>query len=103
MVTHDLRHFYASAFIAGGARVKQVQLALGHASAVSTLRVYARLGPGEEDRTRPAPVTDDSGRTGCEEERGGRLVGARRKEAERSRRAAQAFLVSQKILSTWAM
>lgn len=52
MVTHDLRHFYASALIAGGASVKQVQLVLGHASAVITLRIYAHLWPGEEDRTR---------------------------------------------------
>ncbi|MFF2063824.1 site-specific integrase [Streptomyces sp. NPDC058200] len=49
VVTHDLRHFYASALIAGGASVKQV---LGHASAVITLRIYAHLWPGEEDRTR---------------------------------------------------
>lgn len=52
MVTHDLRHFFASALIAGGASVKQVQLVLGHASAVITLRIYAHLWPGEEDRTR---------------------------------------------------
>ncbi|GGT32795.1 tyrosine-type recombinase/integrase [Streptomyces purpureus] len=52
IVTHDLRHFYASALIAGGASVKQVQLVLGHASAVMTLRIYAHLWPGEEDRTR---------------------------------------------------
>ncbi|MFK0020852.1 tyrosine-type recombinase/integrase [Streptomyces sp. NPDC090798] len=52
MVTHDLRHFFASALIAGGASVKQVQLVLGHASAVITPRIYAHLWPGEEDRTR---------------------------------------------------
>lgn len=52
--THDLRHFYACALIAGGASVKQVQLVLGHASAVITLRIYAHLWPGEEDRTRAA-------------------------------------------------
>jgi integrase len=52
MVTHDLRHFFASALIAGVASVKQVQLVLGHASAVITLRIYAHLWPGEEDRTR---------------------------------------------------
>jgi len=50
--THDLRHFYASALIAGGASVKQVQTVLGHASAVITLRTYAHLWPGDEDRTR---------------------------------------------------
>lgn len=52
MVTHDLRHFYASALIVGGASVNQVQLVLGHASAVITLRIYAHLWPGKEDRTR---------------------------------------------------
>ncbi len=50
--THDLRHFYASALIAGGASVKQVQTVLGHASAVITLRTYAHMWPGDEDRTR---------------------------------------------------
>lgn len=50
--THDLRHFFASALIAGGASVKQVQAVLGHSSAVVTLRVYAHLWPGDEDRTR---------------------------------------------------
>ena len=47
-----LRHFYASALIAGGASVKQVQTVLGHASAVVTLRTYAHLWPGDDDRTR---------------------------------------------------
>jgi integrase len=49
---HDLRHFYASALIAGGASVKQVQQRLGHASAVITLQTYAHLWPGDDDRTR---------------------------------------------------
>ncbi|MEU6605555.1 tyrosine-type recombinase/integrase [Streptomyces shenzhenensis] len=53
MVTHDLRHFYASALIAGGASVKQVQLVLGHAFAVIMLRIYVRPWPGGE---RPHPV-----------------------------------------------
>ena len=48
---HSLRHFYASALIAGGASVKQVQTVLGHASAVVTLRTYAHLWPGDDDRT----------------------------------------------------
>jgi len=52
LTTHGLRHFYASALIAGGASVKQVQAVLGHASAVITLRTYAHLWPGDEDRTR---------------------------------------------------
>jgi integrase len=50
--THDLRHFYASALIAGGASVVQVQRALGHASATVTLNTYSHLWPGDEDRTR---------------------------------------------------
>jgi integrase len=50
--THDLRHFYASALIAGGASVRQVQAVLGHASAVVTLQTYAHLWPGDDDRTR---------------------------------------------------
>lgn len=52
VTTHDLRHFFASALIAGGASVKQVQTVLGHSSAVITLRVYSHLWPGDEDRTR---------------------------------------------------
>jgi len=49
---HGLRHFYASALIAGGASVKQVQERLGHASAVITLQTYSHLWPGDDDRTR---------------------------------------------------
>lgn len=52
MSTHDLRHFFASALIAGGASVKQVQMILGHASAAVTLGVYAHLWPGDDDRAR---------------------------------------------------
>lgn len=50
--THSLRHFTASALIAGGASVKQVQTVLGHSSAAITLKVYAHLWPGDEDRIR---------------------------------------------------
>jgi integrase len=52
ITAHDLRHFYASALIAGGASVKQVQERLGHATAVITLQTYAHLWPGDDDRTR---------------------------------------------------
>lgn len=52
VTAHGFRHFYASALIAGGATVKQVQTVLGHASAVITLRTYAHLWPGDEDRVR---------------------------------------------------
>lgn len=50
--THDLRHFYASALISGGASVKQVQRMLGHSSAAITLNIYAHLWPGDDDRAR---------------------------------------------------
>ena len=66
MVSHDLRHFCVSALIAGGASVKQVQLVLGHSAAVITLRIYAHLWPGEEDRTRTVMDAVLGGlRTGC--------------------------------------
>jgi integrase len=52
MSAHALRHFFASALIAGGASVKQVQVVLGHQSPVITLRIYAHLWPGDEDRRR---------------------------------------------------
>lgn len=38
---HDLRHTYATAAIANGADVKSVQELLGHASAKTTLDIYA--------------------------------------------------------------
>ena len=52
VTSHSFRHFAASALISGGASVKQTQMFLGHASAVITLRTYAHLFPGDEDRTR---------------------------------------------------
>jgi integrase len=52
VTSHSFRHFAASALISGGASVKQVQTFLGHASATITLRTYAHLFPGDEDRTR---------------------------------------------------
>jgi len=51
---HDLRHYFASGLIAAGCDVVTVQRALGHASAATTLRVYAHLWPSAEDRTRAA-------------------------------------------------
>ncbi len=51
---HDLRHFYASALIAAGESVTTVQAALGHASAVETLDVYAGLWPDREPALRAA-------------------------------------------------
>jgi integrase len=52
LVTHDLRHFTASALIAGGASVKLVQSVLGHSSAVITLQTYSHMWPGDDERTR---------------------------------------------------
>ena len=73
LTSHSFRHFAASALISGGASVKQVQAFLGHASAVITLRTYAHLFPGDEDRTRnvldaalsPLSAVADSVRTGA--------------------------------------
>ncbi|GHJ31326.1 hypothetical protein TPA0910_57590 [Streptomyces hygroscopicus subsp. sporocinereus] len=63
--------------VSGGASVKQVQLVLGHASAVITLRIYAHLWPGEEDRTRAVMDAVLGGlRTGC-----GQLSGTTRESA----------------------
>lgn len=52
LTAHDLRHFHASALIAGGASAKQVQERLGQATAAITLETYAHLWPGDDDRTR---------------------------------------------------
>lgn len=46
---HDLRHTAASLMIASGANVKAVQRQLGHASAATTLDVYAGLFPEDLD------------------------------------------------------
>jgi integrase len=54
---HELRHFYASALIAGGESVKVVQARLGHASAEETLGTYSHLWPDSEDRSRQ--IVDD--------------------------------------------
>jgi integrase len=51
---HDLRHAFASMLIAAGCSVKAVQNALGHASASTTLDLYAHIWPGDEDRIRQA-------------------------------------------------
>lgn len=66
LATHDLRHFFASALIAGGASIKQVQTVLGHANAMISLRVYAHFWPGDDDRTRSVmDATLDVLRTRC--------------------------------------
>jgi integrase len=66
---HALRHAFASMLIAGGCSVKAVQRALGHASAATTLNLYAHMWPGDDDRIRQAveraftPEAEDSSRT----------------------------------------
>ena len=51
---HDLRHYYASMLIAAGLDVKVVQTRLRHASASTTLRVYAHLWPDADESARAA-------------------------------------------------
>ena len=66
---HALRHAFASMLIAGGCSVKAVQRALGHASAATTLNLYAHMWPGDDDRIRQAvnhafgSEAEDSSRT----------------------------------------
>lgn len=49
---HDLRHYYASMLIAGGADVKVVQARLRHEKATTTLNTYSHLWPDTEEKTR---------------------------------------------------
>jgi integrase len=51
---HECRHTFASALISAGCSVRAVASALGHSSPSTTLRVYAHLWPGDEDRIREA-------------------------------------------------
>jgi integrase len=51
---HALRHAFASMLIAAGCSVKAVQRALGHASAATTLNLYAHMWPGDDERIRQA-------------------------------------------------
>ncbi len=51
---HQLRHFYASAMLAGGVSVKELAEYLGHADPAFTLRVYAHMMPGSHERARKA-------------------------------------------------
>ena len=47
---HQLRHFYASALLAGGVDIKALSEYLGHHDAAVTLRIYAHLMPSAEGR-----------------------------------------------------
>lgn len=49
---HGLRHYFATLLIHGGASVKTVQLALGHATPTVTLNTYIHEWPDLLDRTR---------------------------------------------------
>lgn len=55
---HELRHFYASTLIAGGASVREVMERMGHTSAEETIARYSRLWPDREETTRT--IVDDA-------------------------------------------
>lgn len=48
----DLRHYFATVLIFGGANVKRVQLAMGHTTPTITLNTYVGFWPDAEDQTR---------------------------------------------------
>lgn len=48
----DLRHYYATLLIYGGANVKTVQMSLGHSTPTVTLNTYLGYWPDMLDRTR---------------------------------------------------
>ena len=51
---HALRHHYASILLAGGVDIRAVSEYLGHHDPAFTLRIYAHLMPGADDRPRRA-------------------------------------------------
>jgi integrase len=51
---HALRHYYASVLLAGNVDVRTLAEFLGHQDPGMTLRVYAHLMPGADDRARQA-------------------------------------------------
>jgi integrase len=52
--THALRHYYASALLAGGVDIRALSEYLGHHDPGFTLRIYAHLMPSAETRARKA-------------------------------------------------
>ena len=51
---HQLRHYYASVLLAGGVDIRALSEYLGHHDPAFTLRIYAHLMPGSEERARRA-------------------------------------------------
>jgi site-specific recombinase XerD len=51
---HALSHYYASVLLAGGVDIRALSEYLGHHDPAFTLRIYAHLMPGSEDRARKA-------------------------------------------------
>jgi integrase len=51
---HALRHYHASALLAGGVDIRTLSEQLGHADPAFTLRVYCHLMPSGAERTRAA-------------------------------------------------
>jgi integrase len=51
---HALRHYYASVLLAGGVDIRALSEYLGHHDPAFTLRIYAHLMPGADDRARQA-------------------------------------------------
>ena len=51
---HWLRHAFASSLISAGCSVKAVADAMGHQYPAITLKTYASMWPGDEDRIRTA-------------------------------------------------
>lgn len=49
---HDLRHYFATVLIYGGANVKRVQMAMGHTTPMITLNTYVGYWPDALDQTR---------------------------------------------------
>lgn len=54
---HDLRHYFASLLISGGADVKVVQRRLRHENAKTTLNTYAHMWPDSDERSRATVET----------------------------------------------
>jgi integrase len=54
---HALRHYYASVLLAGGVDIRALSEYLGHHDPAFTLRIYAHLMPGADDRARKAVET----------------------------------------------